>query len=311
MFCPNCGNDCGHAKFCIKCGTKVEREVKESYGWSVGLPCPHCGGTQLEGKNCAFCNAQLISDEPEKTGKEDVSTKIPCGVYKGVLSTLTLYEKECVVKSSGFFRKYEARIPYNQITAVVFQRCLPVSFANGNLLFRWTGNKEVPIPPDDRITADKTTVSTSTYIDTIFYHVYYALRAIAPDTAEFRMVIPEVNIPELDEYVQKADLTEYFDKYAPYRLKATEAFCKRTGAPEKVGKVLIDRLFDKRQKAIYDVDPKAAIRDLNLIVEDKIRKEENAAQERAERKEQYARDNARMALEEMQRREWDRKNNRY
>ncbi len=25
MFCPNCGTDCGEAKFCSECGTKLHR----------------------------------------------------------------------------------------------------------------------------------------------------------------------------------------------------------------------------------------------------------------------------------------------
>ncbi len=27
MFCPNCGNDCGDAKFCSECGTKLDVQV--------------------------------------------------------------------------------------------------------------------------------------------------------------------------------------------------------------------------------------------------------------------------------------------
>ena len=76
MFCPNCGNDCVNAKFCIKCGTKVDQEVKEAPEWSGGSPCPHCGGTKLDGKNCAFCGAQLlasIGENPPRSRTKPVS----------------------------------------------------------------------------------------------------------------------------------------------------------------------------------------------------------------------------------------------
>ena len=30
MFCPNCGNNCGDAKFCSNCGQKLEKTNNES-----------------------------------------------------------------------------------------------------------------------------------------------------------------------------------------------------------------------------------------------------------------------------------------
>lgn len=270
------------------------------------MPCPHCGGTQLEGHNCAFCGAQLLIDTPKETGENDGHLEIPCGLYKGVMGSLTLYDKECVVQNVPvLFKKYETRIPYDKITLIIYERPLPKANSVGHLLFRWEENKDLPVP--NRFAADKTTVSTSTFIDTLFFHIFYTLKCVAADTADFRMVIPEVDLPDLERFAQRTDLGVYFSKYSPYRAKAVAAFCKRTGAPENVGKVLIDRLFDARQKEIYDADPKAAIRDLNLIVEEMKRNDEAAAQERAGRREEVARDSARLALEEMQRREWEKR----
>ena len=74
MFCPNCGNDCGTAKFCVKCGTRIEQAEKSSV-WSVGVPCPHCGGTQMEGSNCAFCGAQLILFDQDTGSQEKLPKK--------------------------------------------------------------------------------------------------------------------------------------------------------------------------------------------------------------------------------------------
>ena len=63
MFCPNCGKDCGSAKFCASCGTKVQQVVEsksQTSEWKIGMPCPHCGGLRLNGNHCAFCGVQLL-----------------------------------------------------------------------------------------------------------------------------------------------------------------------------------------------------------------------------------------------------------
>lgn len=67
MFCPNCGNDCGSAKFCVRCGTEIGQEVKETETWSAGMPCPHCGGTVLDGPKCAFCGVNLLAPKLTET----------------------------------------------------------------------------------------------------------------------------------------------------------------------------------------------------------------------------------------------------
>ena len=67
MFCPNCGNDCGNARFCVRCGAKVEAKMPTT--WFPGIPCPFCGGTQQENGVCLFCGAHLTevsSDPPSK-----------------------------------------------------------------------------------------------------------------------------------------------------------------------------------------------------------------------------------------------------
>ena len=61
MFCPKCGKDAGEYKFCPHCGTAMP--VLEAAVWSVGMPCPHCGGTELVGDSCAFCGARLVTEQ--------------------------------------------------------------------------------------------------------------------------------------------------------------------------------------------------------------------------------------------------------
>ncbi len=72
MFCPNCGKDCGEARFCIFCGTQLQTETRQEAAkavWRVGMPCPYCGGTKLEGNRCAFCGTELFEKNKPSTKK--------------------------------------------------------------------------------------------------------------------------------------------------------------------------------------------------------------------------------------------------
>ena len=65
MFCPNCGQDCGDAKFCTGCGTQLQQATAQKLqknAWTVGTPCPYCGGVGLNGNCCAFCGVQLLEN---------------------------------------------------------------------------------------------------------------------------------------------------------------------------------------------------------------------------------------------------------
>ena len=70
MFCSICGKDCGDYQYCPYCGNEIvvsksQKEHKESV-WSVGQPCPNCGGTQFEKGKCLFCDTQLAEKHIEE-----------------------------------------------------------------------------------------------------------------------------------------------------------------------------------------------------------------------------------------------------
>ena len=47
------------------------------------MPCPQCGGMELEGKRCAFCGLQLLdlTQGFQETPAEEDSFEIPVGKY--------------------------------------------------------------------------------------------------------------------------------------------------------------------------------------------------------------------------------------
>jgi hypothetical protein len=306
MFCPNCGKDCGNANFCSHCGTRIQQGVKaeaKSAVWSVGMPCPYCGGTKLEGNNCAFCGAQLMVNVAKKDQKK-ISVDIPCGCYKGVSSSLTLYEKECLVSNTLlFFKKIDTKIPYDQIETVIFVRSGYRTISLGFLLFRSEGMNTEPITNDINYANDRTTISFSSdsHSNLLFYHIYYMLKTIAPSTAEFQMIVPSNDIDDPDDFASKVDLDAYFDRYAPFRQQAVDAMCQRTGAPVDVARMLIDKTFDARQQELYAADPLAALRDLNQIVSHAKQEKEKIKQKMVEARERSMRNQALYEQKEAQR----------
>ena len=69
MFCPNCGNNCGDARFCPSCGTKLQQVAApavQSGEWKVGMPCPHCGGTGYVGSQMCSCLEALCRREQKR-----------------------------------------------------------------------------------------------------------------------------------------------------------------------------------------------------------------------------------------------------
>ena len=149
MFCPNCGNDCKDAKFCVKCGTKIQSEEDAQSSnavWSVGMPCPHCGGTKLDGNNCAFCGAQMIAAEPKMVRQQYPEPPVGKWYFCGRDGCLEL--TETYVKISMNFVSPEKRgrvIPYNEIFLVSFVPSKSI-FATGFLCVRGWQDRHSPSP---------------------------------------------------------------------------------------------------------------------------------------------------------------------
>ena len=291
MFCPNCGHDCGEYRFCSQCGTQI------------------MDYTVTEAQN-RVCHGDPIAEKQPEVKRAEIAVELPCGIYEGAMSSLALYERELVVKNQvSLFKIIETTIPYDKIKAVMYVRG---AAGFSHLLFRWEGNENLPIPEVQRFRKDPTTVTISQKADllfynscsnvktmdvnddTLFYHIYYALKAIAPQTAVFRAEVQMQDMEKVKMLASKTDTNLYFAKYAPFRDQAVEEACRRTGAFQKIAREMIDWIFDERQERIYAEDLMAAVRDLNLIAAEKARLKEIAAEEQRKENEQnrlvYARE---------------------
>ena len=171
MFCPNCGKDCGSAKFCPECGQKLqgkpEKEQKSSV-WSVGMPCPHCGGTKLDGGCCAFCGAQL---EKDVSSFEDQRLDIPYGVYKCFYGYLELKKDVLIIKNK---HTPEVSFPYTSIAKIKYTPMTRFKF--GYLSIRTKADSDKPFPDSDlEAMKDETTVLHYSRDENLFRFIYRVL----------------------------------------------------------------------------------------------------------------------------------------
>lgn len=264
MFCPNCGKDCADFKFC-----------------------PHCGG-------------EMPTDTPKITDIKKSLTDIPTSSgYLGVDGSVVLSDSAVSICVNRLFKKYRTWIPYDQMVAVVYLRPSYKPRACGALLFRGENNKNVPIPDHRGITSDKCAITVSADTDTLFYHIFCMLKAVAPPTAKFEMIVPETDFEKLDTLAQRIDM-DYFFRYAPLREKTVGAICAKHGIPQVVAKMLVDWEFDARQKEKYNADPMDAIRDLNLVVADVQNKQRRRNQVDAQRRKRQEQEAIRKSLERIE-----------
>lgn len=288
MFCPNCGHDCGEYRFCSQCGTQVRNDstVKESVG----------------GEGCIFLDTTQIPNVYKNKNTKKGSTEIPTsGGYLGIAGSVVLSDSAVSVCVKRLFKKHRTWIPYDRLIAVVYKRPSLKSGKNGALLFRGEANKHIPIPGEENIGGDLAAVTVPPQKDLLFYHLFYMLRAVTPPTARFEMIVPPVQIRGLDEMAKTVDMEYFYNMYAPHRERAASGIVAKHELKTIAARALVDRVFDAKQKQMYEADPLDAIRDLNLVVADMRREQQRINQADAERRKRYERERVAKSLESLER----------
>lgn len=78
--------------------------------WSVGMACPHCGGTKLEGKDCAFCGARLVMSDLTEGEEEDPFESV-LGNYREGFSCIKIAKEVMELESPGFLKAKKSTVP--------------------------------------------------------------------------------------------------------------------------------------------------------------------------------------------------------
>ena len=260
MFCPNCGKDCADANFCSMCGTRIrEAETTE-----------------------AACSAGTTSSQ---TDTQEDSYEFPVGSFSSCIGDhLKLHNHSLSMVSRIIFqKKNEILIPYDQLHRIVLARPKLGKSRFGYILFRYEGNKEIPIPELKNFGQDKTKLFIEEEKVELVYHIFCVLKTVAPASAKFSILSPSMTEDRLKKLTAEVDMDACFERFSPYRDRAVEYVCNAAHAQAQEARILVDTVFDARQAEIYAENPKLAIRDLNRIIADEKRKAEEKKRESQER----------------------------
>lgn len=111
--------------------------------------------------------------------------------------------------------------------------------------------------------ADPQTLPCDVGMDLVFYHIFCVIKTLAPAHVRFEVELPKQT---KDISASDIDLDGYFKRFNPYREEAAAAVCKEQGIKKENARILIDEVFDRYQKELYDAEPTMAIRDLNRVI---------------------------------------------
>lgn len=241
MFCPNCGKDCGDAKFCSECGQAL-RSTNEVAAMDAKIPEP------------------------------------PVGRYEGTFGYVELGQKAVTIHKKILFKTVEREIPYQDLVNIAYQKA--TGLGTGFLAIREKKDRLLPIATSQNAASDETALCFGSTANDAFYGIYQYLMnfvelisldsPIEPPTfAQIDNSEVEVKVEEAIPVSQDIDMEFYFQKYHPYRGEAIKAVRRDTGMSLRQAKDMVDEVFDKRQKELYATSTDAALRDLKRIVNPK------------------------------------------
>jgi hypothetical protein len=261
MFCPNCGNNCGDARFCSSCGTQLQQAAAptaQSGEWKVGMPCPHCGGTKLNGDCCAFCGAQLMAKEEPKPMEATVwedSYDFPYRGFYGHSRAILLERDGITLEKALLFKKERTKIAYSNLIETSFSYN---GLTNAKMVFTTdTGKREVVEIRAEGLRSDDII---------IYFMIFYLIKFQSEENTLFEIEMPDATLNVVDSCGCTVELRSYFERFGPSRKDAATAFCSEHEMLFDEAYALMDKAFYLFQCDLYDNDPIKAVRDYNRIM---------------------------------------------
>ena len=226
--------------------------------------CEYCGSQLAEmpgdGK-CPNCSAPVVITRNVLVGE------IPCGLYTGVSSTLALQENGLVVHTGILSKSYLTKMRYGQVIAVKLYGLENDRMGSiAHIVLRGTG-QDMQMPERNKCPVDKTHVCFGVYQEDLFYHIFYVLKAVAPESAVFTVEGVDADFSALLPVFGNFDFDRFYREYVLNRRDARAYLRKRFGLKRWEATALVNRLFYEKDTARYAQDPQEALRDLSKIVQ--------------------------------------------
>ena len=266
MYCPNCGKDCGNANYCPNCGKKLSVQSAAPSAWAPGMPCPHCGGTKLDGKNCAFCGAVLVADPPVSNASDVFDQGLdsydfdyrrfypnPLGAY-----CLSVERNAVVIESGTFLIKRREVIPYRDLVGIDYLLAINSQL---KIVFHYRApNLQTP----SGATEAAFKVLQCKFGNDMWYHVVNLICHLAPNKINIYIRFPSISRSTHELILDRKDeLETYFERFNPLRIRAMKTLCHDWMISQSLAQEIINYYFNKRQAELYSTDSKLAVRDYN------------------------------------------------
>ncbi len=257
MICTKCGKDSGEFPFCPYCGEKMQNQ---SAVWRVGMPCPHCGGLELEGDRCAFCGVLLVN------GREQTEEALPYESlfqrYGSVFCGIQLAESVMKLTIRSVFKTSVRVVAYHQLREVTYYRTDRMA---GHITFRWQGERREEFV--DYCVSNNDDVGH-------FFVLLFVIKSLSPPYVQFRMGDLGRNIASLPPIYGAIDWDDYFQRFAPYRNRAVKALCRDYALEAIQAWQMVHIFFEERQLKRYERDTQLAVQDMLLLLREKQRLDE-------------------------------------
>ena len=206
MFCPNCGKDCGSAKFCTRCGNNLSETTVV------------------------------------RSGEGDTLMMPPIGRYNGIYGYMEIRpDSVCFHKQLLMARKTERIIPFTDVMQVVLAQ-----EGDGNDLYflavREKRDGYLPIATKENATFDETAITFISQSNGIYFsRAYTFLKQLADQNV---IALREARAKELGiSQLSEVDLELYYEKYRADRTLAMEALQMDIGISTEDAKKVADYIF--------------------------------------------------------------------
>lgn len=251
--------------------------------------CPYCGGNELQGRFCAYCDSLILEEEPQETPQaparqEKTVEALPVtkrdvpdvSVYREYHGLNTLVE----LQADGFVVVHKIlgqpdrrnRIRYEDIRGLYYFRPENKFSAYGYIVIRWTGNEHLPVPIRKECTRsllreEETMIGVcSGQQDWVFTSVFWFLRSMAPAGIPWQIDCADHLPPNADALTHQADFDWHFANCSPVRESAVYLLRKELSLDKKKARALVNKVFDQKQAVLYEEDTNQAKWDLQVMV---------------------------------------------
>ena len=217
MFCPNCGNNCGDAKFCMRCGNNLSQSMAV------------------------------------RSAGSGISVMPPIGIYKGLWGSLEMTTDSAIILRNGvLYGKTQIAIPYSDIRYVTYmppKKELSIGF----LSIRTCQDCEPLITHHWNAEKDKMSLTFNYVNEDAFPMVFQFLSDCARSNRAYWLIQKRNSLStDMMKLAESKYELSYYKQYYPDKQKAVSTIQADTGMDNVSAQLVINHVFDVFSNEIFE-----------------------------------------------------------